>query len=334
MGAGAAFYTIADATFFPGTVALLNSLRLTRNDEELVVLDMGLAEAQRRLLESHARVVDLPREVAANPYVSKPYPHLLGATGEVALIDSDIIVTRSLAPVFEHACEGKICLFPDHHEARGRWFAEWQDAFGLAAPPRRQPYLNAGFVALRVECFPGFLERFWQACSRIPVNRHLSRDHDQPFWAGDQDALNALLMSEIPPEAIEVLAEDEVVFWDALGDVEVLDAKRLSLDRNGTEPLMLHYSFRPKPWEPRGWIRAKDDAFLRLLPRLLFGDDVPLRLTPTDLPFWIRPGRGPRAALRALDLAHRAAKAAINAPPEPVRRKMLALRDELMRRAR
>ena len=48
------YYTIANAPFFPGLVALLNSLRLSGNAGELVVLDRGLEEEQRELLEPHA----------------------------------------------------------------------------------------------------------------------------------------------------------------------------------------------------------------------------------------------------------------------------------------
>ena len=47
MSAPATFYTVTDAEFFPGTVALLNSLRLVGHREPLVVLDNGLTPEQR-----------------------------------------------------------------------------------------------------------------------------------------------------------------------------------------------------------------------------------------------------------------------------------------------
>jgi hypothetical protein len=56
------YYTIANSPFFPGLVALLNSLGLTGNRGELVVLDRGLEEEQRELLAPHATVVKLPDE--------------------------------------------------------------------------------------------------------------------------------------------------------------------------------------------------------------------------------------------------------------------------------
>ena len=97
MGTEATFYTIADAGFFPGLVALLNSLRLTGNAGELVALDRGLTPAQRELLEGHVSVVDLPEAPAGSPILLKPYPGQVGATGTIVLVDSDMIVTRPLA---------------------------------------------------------------------------------------------------------------------------------------------------------------------------------------------------------------------------------------------
>src|SRR3954447_2697181 len=64
------FYTIANAPFFPGLVGLLNSLRLSGNEGELVVLDRGLTAEQRARLEPHVRLVQLTEE-------STPHPTLL-----------------------------------------------------------------------------------------------------------------------------------------------------------------------------------------------------------------------------------------------------------------
>ena len=68
----ATFYTISSAGYFPGTVALLNSLRLTGNAGELVVLDRGLLPDQRARLEPQARVVDLPVGAEGHPTLTKP----------------------------------------------------------------------------------------------------------------------------------------------------------------------------------------------------------------------------------------------------------------------
>jgi hypothetical protein len=107
----ATFYTIANARYFPGLVALLNSLRLTGHDQELVVLDEGLTAEQRAHLDPVVRLVELPEERLGHPALAKPYPHLLDPTGVVTLIDSDIIVTRSLAPALADAAAGKIAAY-------------------------------------------------------------------------------------------------------------------------------------------------------------------------------------------------------------------------------
>ncbi|MGH9892863.1 MAG: hypothetical protein ACREA0_12910, partial [bacterium] len=92
------FFTICTASYFPGTVAMLNSLRLTGNRGEIVILDRGLVPWQRRVLEQHATVVDIPATSSGHPTRLKAYPHLFGYTGLIVFIDSDMIVTRSLGP--------------------------------------------------------------------------------------------------------------------------------------------------------------------------------------------------------------------------------------------
>ena len=318
---GLTFYTIADRRFFVGAVALLNSLRLSGNEEPLVLLDAGLTAHQRLSLEPHARVVDLPRGASRAPYLSKPFPQLFDPEGLVAIIDSDIIVTARLAPAV--ACgSGAVRAYADHPLARGRWFGEWSATLGLRAPLRRQTYVNSGFVLVDVRRQPDFLARWWELCSRVP-GRDFLRDHRNPFDAADQDALNALLMSELPEDELEVLPETEFVLWDALRDVEVLDERTLACRRGAFEPLMLHYSFSPKPWERRAWLRAQRNAFMALLPRLLFAADVPIRLDARHLPVWVRPSRAGGATLAVLDVAHRAASATLAALPPRAREVVL-----------
>ena len=62
MSGTATYYTITDEPFFVGTVALLNSLRLTGHEGEFVALDCGLTPTQQRRLAQHARVVPAQRE--------------------------------------------------------------------------------------------------------------------------------------------------------------------------------------------------------------------------------------------------------------------------------
>ena len=252
MGTDASFYTIADAGFFPGLVALLNSLRLTGNSGELVALDRGLTTAQRRLLEGHVSLVELPEAPAGSPILLKPYAGQVGASGTIFLIDSDMVVTRSLDEIAALARDGRICAFPDPMPHRGRWFAEWEQALELRAPLRRRTYLNAGFLALSTEHWPDLLARWWELCGRVPRDQHFAR-FEQPFWAGDQDVLNAILASEIPEEALSELPEDEEAYPEDLLEAVIVDERTLRCELRGHPTSILHYSLGPKAWERKAW---------------------------------------------------------------------------------
>jgi hypothetical protein len=293
----ARFFTVADAGFYPGVVALLNSLRLTGHAQELVVLDAGLARAQRRALGEHATIAELPAGTDRHPVALKAYPAVLGAGGTVVVIDSDMIVAASLEPYLAPAAAGRVCAFPDPPWSRARWFAEWELLFGLAAPPRRQTYVNTGFVAVSTAHRPELLRRWWEVCNRIPRERVFRGEVlSEPFYAGDQDALNAVLMSEVPADALEVLPE----YASYRERVVVEDEVTLACSFEGRPQAILHEALRPKVWHPRGWRRLRANAYVRLLPRVLFADDVALRLDPSAVPYWLRPGSGPGAARRVL----------------------------------
>jgi len=347
MAEPATFYTIANARYFPGLVALLNSLRLNGHAEELVVLDQGLTPQQRERLAPHATLVELPGEQAAHPTLLKPYPAELSPSGIVVLIDSDMIVTRPLTGPLADAAEGRIAVFSDHESSASRWFAEWEQEFALAAPPRRQRYVNAGFVAVSQERWPEFLARWRRACELVPAERYGGLPRFLPrrtvleresLWCGDQDALNAILMSEIAEEAVALRPLHEQPDW--LGEVEVVDAQTLRCRYRGGETSILHFSLAPKPWEPSGWRRATRNAYIELFPRVVLADDVALRLAPEELPPWLRDdsrARAARSGLRALwrgrDSAERIARASAQRLPSPLREPMLRLRDRLAERS-
>jgi hypothetical protein len=299
----ATFFTTSDKSFFPGTVALLNSLRLTGNQGSFVVMDVGLRDVQRSRLERHATVVRAPSEVARP--VFKALPRLLHPKGAIAIIDSDIIVTDSLANVIERTVEGKICVFPDHSSQTGRWFKEWESVLELKAPLRRQTYVNSGFLALSVEHWPDFLARFWELSERVPLKAVFAGpDMSRPFWTADQDTLNAFLMSEIPPTALEILPAAQEVYPDGLIRAKVIDSETLECSWSGHRPVILHHSMNPKAWGRGGWRRVRRDAYTRLFGRVVCGKDVRLRLEPEELPLWLRPDAGGKMALRGLDVAH------------------------------
>lgn len=290
------YYTVSNHTYFLGTVALLNSLRVTGNQGELYVLDAGLTPAERAVLDGPATVVSLP-ETRGNPALFSPYPHLLNPTGVVVVIDCDIIVTASLNPITTLAQEGQICVCPAWTEdARKRWFAEWEQELQLRAPLRRgEEWVHVGFVAFDTEHWPGFLERWWEVSGLVP-SEDIFKNGRVAFSAGDADALNALLMSEIPREGVAILSPDDEVY---IGNAKVDDLRTLASSVDGRPARFLHVPDRPKPWERWGWLRRGGVTYLRLMRRLIFGADATLSMKAGDVPIWLRPGVGGRAALSA-----------------------------------
>jgi hypothetical protein len=316
------YYSVSDQRFFLGTVALLNSLRLTGNAGELVVLDAGLTPAQRDTLARHATLYDPPQLAAGHPGIMKAYPFLLDARGTVVVIDSDIVVTSSLDPALDFANEGKICACPAWTETtRHRWFADWETALELRAPLRREDWVHNGFVVFSTEHWPSLLERWWEVCELVPVSE--MTDDASLFQAPDADALNALLMSEIPREALALLPEGDEAFG---GNIRIDDVDTLSCSLDGRPTRIVHYPGNPKPWESYGWLRLGGTVSARILRRLYFAHDVPLRLDAAEVPLWIRTTPAGEVALQVVSLPSRVIAWTSEHAPEPVIERLRRLR--------
>ena len=129
-GRTATFYTVTDASFFPGTVALLNSLRLSGNREPLVALDVGLERGQRVRLARHATVVDLECELPRPLF--KAFPRAFAPSGVVVVVDSgefgiDEGFDRLPTEMFDGAGESECVLIMSWWEAEGccGWGAQY-----------------------------------------------------------------------------------------------------------------------------------------------------------------------------------------------------------------
>jgi hypothetical protein len=323
----AAFYTVADRGFFPGAVALLNSLRLTGHTGEIVVLDAGLGDDQRSRLEPHARLEQPPREAVEHPTLLKPYVHQLHRDGVAVLIDSDIVVTASLEDLLEQAEAGKICACWDHPDAIHRIFPEWVDLFGLRAAPQPRTYVNAGFIAVGGAIAPRLLRRWWEATERL-VDRRWVPDPSDPAWDFDQDTLNALVMSEFADVELIDLPH-EMALPPELFRARIVDRGTLETTLDGRRVRLLHYTGAPKPWYRHGWSRSRRDAFTALLPRLLFGPDVALRLDPDEVPLWLRPSAPGAVALAALSGLNRSLRAVGSRVPNGMETRLRVLRSRL-----
>src|SRR3954466_9810076 len=82
------FFTIADADYYLGLVALVNSLRLHGHTDPISVLDVGLTEAQRSEISAECDVVRLPSGAPRNPWLLHPLVCQLQLAETTVYIDS------------------------------------------------------------------------------------------------------------------------------------------------------------------------------------------------------------------------------------------------------
>lgn len=317
------YVTIADERFFVGAVALVNSLRLTGHHERIVVLDAGLTPEQRALLAHECEIVQPPvtREGVFVVFL-KTVLHLLGLRGTVVLVDSDVVVTRHLGPVVEAAQAGQIVLVADQFPERH--FPEWQEILDLERPPRRDPHLGAGFIALDLDQWPDFMPRWLDLCQRVPEERadlpfDLPRDvvRANPFAFPEQDVLNAMLASEVEKDRVEVFSLDVFPGPPHNDGLRIVDRGALRVAHGEHEPFLLHYWNHPKPWLPGARSGLAMDAYVELLARLLTAADLPLRLPAAELPVWLRDDVRGRLVRRAPRRARRTIRALLRALPAP-----------------
>jgi len=288
------FCTVASASHYPGLVALVNSLRLQGHHEPMTVVDLGLTDRQRAEVGHECDVIT-PSGDALHPWLVMPQVLQSVLPGVTVYVDSDIIVTARLDDIVELARAGDVCAFVDRFAERR--FAEWQSLFALPSAPRAQPYVNAGFMALDTARFSQFVGRWRTLCDTM-ANRAISvatLDVGDPLTWPDQDALNALLMSEVPAERVAVQPSDGAAQgpWE-LSATRVDDARTLRCTRAGRSVTLLHSFGVPKPWQPEARTSLPRTAYLTCLRHLLTRDDVAIR-TAEPLAPWLR--RGTRGAL-------------------------------------
>lgn len=280
-----AFYTVADRRFFPGLVALLNSLRLVGHHEPVLVVDAGLTPEQRDLLADHVSFVPPPSPPQPAVFLAPVGPMTCPAD-VVVLIDADIIVTRPLTELIESARAGRVGGFVDCPDNGDRYHPEWGQVLGLGAL-HRQPYLNAGLLL-----FPDSLSRRlllpWTAGQRtigMRQTRYGKATLDDPFYFADQDVLNAVLASRFEVDELFFLPHRLAPHPPFRGVSLVAEEHLVCRYDDGTEPFLLHHVLA-KPWLKD----TRTTVYSTLLSRLLLAPDVALRLDPSTLPPRLRQG--------------------------------------------
>ena len=291
--AGACFFCVTGRDFFPGAVALVNSLRLHGHSESIIVLDSGMSAGQRGLIEKEATVTTTPSKLP--PSALKLEAPLARPAEVVVMLDADLIVTRPLDDLIAKAADGTLVAFRNDTQ---RYFAEWGELLGLGHV-RSDPYLTSSAVAVGGEIAEWLLPAMRRHQAKIDLDHTwlAQGSTNDPFFYFDQDVLNALAHSQLPA--------DDVVALDArlapippFSGVRIVDEHALSCDGPGdARPYLLHHASH-KPW----LVRMRSNVYSRLLTRLLLGSDVSLRLDPQHLPLQLRTGTAARASRTATDL--------------------------------
>jgi hypothetical protein len=281
-----AFYCVADERYFLGAVAVLNSLRLQGHDEPLHVLDCGLGRRRRELLARHATLVDSDRKIP--PWLAKTVAPRRSPAEVMVLIDTDMIVTRSLAELTGTAAGGGVVAFLND---RPRFVAEWGELLDLG-PAQPQPYVSSGLVVLGGVEGTEVLGLLDDRQRRVDIGRTLfgTAEAGYPFRYPEQDVLNAILCTR-PADFPATRLPNRLAPNPPFAGLRLRDVGSLTCAYDdGAEPYVLHH-FHRKPWIDRIY----HGLYSRLLTRLLTGDDVVLRVPDDLIPARLR--TGPRAIM-------------------------------------
>ena len=213
-GRGTAFFCVSNDRHFLGAVALLNSLRQVGHDEPFFLVDCGLTDRQRELVNGHATLIRVATDV--DPMMLK----LLGplqVDPEVAVIlDADVI---AVSPLTDLIGDKPVVFLNDW---TSRFEPEWiRLGYGR---PTRVAYLNSGQMILpRASGLVPLLQRGNERLLEIVrVEPETRRGPSGPFHHLDQDVLNALICSL---DRGDYVVSDEVAYWpfeDSLGDARLL----------------------------------------------------------------------------------------------------------------
>lgn len=289
-----AFYCVSSEVYFPAAVGLINSLRLTGHDEPIFLLDCGLTPEHRALVEPHVTVVDAPDDTA--PYLLKTVAPRLHPARLRVLIDVDVVVTRSMRPLFEDLSGSTVFAVKDRLD---RFVPEWGALLDLGEL-REVPYVSSGFVGLEGEPGSELLELWHDRLGRVDYGRsYFGEDVDgYPFRYIDQDVLNAVIGARVAPERAAVI-DPRLFPVPPFRDLDVVDEASLrTAYRDGTEPYAVHQFVR-KPWLERMY----HSVYSRLLARLLLGDDVAIRVPPDEVPRRMKRGTAALVERRVTDAA-------------------------------
>ena len=254
-----AFFAVSNSRHFLGLVALINSLRRVGHDEPIYVVDCGLQQHERALLETHVELV--PALADTPPALLKLFAPRQVAPDIAIVIDADVIVTQTLAPLIGE----KLVVFAD--PIGERFYPEWHElGFGHVSPT---PTANSGHLIVpsssgALDALQDGMERVIELVQRDPT---LASSMAAPFYLADQDVLNAYL-GTLPPDGY--VRSTAAAYWPFAAPLE--------------DVRLLHHIM----WKP--WLHSlRPNAYSERMVTLLAGG--PVRIPAELVPLHLRPGR-------------------------------------------
>jgi hypothetical protein len=288
----AAFYCVADSRYFLGAVGMINSLRLQGHGEPIYLLDLGLTDAQRELLAAEATIVPAPEDT--QPWLSKTIAPLAHPAETMVLIDTDILVTRSLGELIERAAGGGVVAFENDVQ---RFVGEWGELLDLG-PLRPGPYVSSGLVVLGGETGAEVLRLLDDRQRRVDFERSYFATDEAGYALRflDQDVLNAVLRTRID-DSVHALPYRLMPNQPFQG-LRILDGRSPRCTYgDGTEPYAVHH-FSRKPWIAR----QRANVYSLLLTRCLVRPGLALEVEEETVPLRLRRGAAARTARLAVDI--------------------------------
>jgi hypothetical protein len=211
-------------------------------------------------------------------------------------------VTSPLDDLIDRAVAGQVAAFPDPES--DRWYGEWQGIFGLTSAPRKEDtYVCAGVVVFSPARLPELIAQWWARCQLIADHPTVAEGAVGPTAQADQDALNAILMSEYPAGTTHYEDIDRFPAASELayirGTVTITDRAKLTCTFRGKPCIALHASGAPKPWLTHRGIRR--NAYVVLQSDMLTRPGLAVTVPEGDVPFWLAKEPMGRAVLYASD---------------------------------
>ena len=293
---GAAFYCVADDRYFLGAVALVNSIRLVGHPEPIHLLDCGLTAEQREILAAEVVLVDGPEDVA--PALLKTIGPLAHPAEVVVTLDTDLIVTRSLAEPIASAAKGRVVSFRNSSD---RFVPGWREALDLG-PLRRGPYLDFAALFLPGAKAAEFMPLIAELQDRVEIERTYwgRNEQDYPLLYADQDVMNAIVAARVEADELVVL-DTRLAPVPPFAGLEVADLATLRCSyADGTEPFVVHHHM-VKPWlEP-----THSGVYSELMSRLLVGDGLAIEVPADSVPQRFHAGARAWAERKLIDVRQR-----------------------------